>query len=479
MPELVEITAGYPPSLPANAFEVTQIPQDDMQSKVFIVLDDDPTGTQSVQDVPVLTCWQEDDFRWAFAQGASAIYVLTNSRSLSGKDALSISKDVVATALKVAKELEIEVVFVSRSDSTLRGHFPLETDAIAEMLQKQGQNTDAFILLPAFPEAGRVTIGGTHYTRLGNRYVPVSETEFAADATFGYTSSELRKWVEEKSAGAVKARDVTLVDLGMLRTDPRKVRETLEETSDRNTVVVDCADEADLLTVAAALRRAENNGKKFIYRVGPPFVRAIINQGKAKPLTASEILKRIGRKKRNVHTLGGLVVVGSHTDLTTAQLGELRSKCPSKTIEVQVSLLLESSGYGGYIESLAQRITSGLEEGLVIVHTSRDLVLGDDGDSSLEVSRCVSQAVVDLVEKVLSRASPSFVLAKGGITSSDVATKAMKISRANVLGCLLPGMVALWAASDGPSVGIPYVIFPGNVGDKSSLAKVYSTLSQL
>lgn len=70
----------------------------------------------------------------------------------------------------------------------------------------------------------------------------------------------------------------------------------------------------------------------------------------------------------------------------------------------------------------------------------------------------------------------AFVLAKGGITSSDVATEALAIDRAWIRGSLLPGIVSLWEPVSGPAKGLPYVVFAGNVGDEHSLADVTDRL---
>ncbi|MDK7160764.1 four-carbon acid sugar kinase family protein, partial [Pauljensenia sp. UMB3104] len=72
---------------------------------VLVVLDDDPTGTQSVADLPVLTAWEEADFDWALATGSPAVYVMTNSRSLAPADAERVNREVVASALASAKRL--------------------------------------------------------------------------------------------------------------------------------------------------------------------------------------------------------------------------------------------------------------------------------------------------------------------------------------------------------------------------------------
>jgi hypothetical protein len=192
--------------------------------QVLVVLDDDSTGTQSVSDLPVLTRWDAPDFTWAFAQGKTAVYVLTNTRSLDPAEAAARNEEIVRNAISAADagEFPLRVGFVSRGDSTLRGHFPLEPDAIAATFAAvSGEATDGVVIVPAFPDAGRVTIGGVHYMRgtgeEAGQLTPVSETEFAKDASFGFTNSELAKYVAEKSQGRYPASSVIVLDLDIIR----------------------------------------------------------------------------------------------------------------------------------------------------------------------------------------------------------------------------------------------------------------------
>ena len=122
-------------------------------------------------------------------------------------------------------------------------------------------------------------------------------------------------------------------------------------------------------------------------------------------------------------------------------------------------------------------MTAALGAGDVVLHTSRLLVRRDDAAESLRVARTVSAAVVEVVRRTLAERPPRFVVAKGGITSSDVAAFGLEIRRALVRGPMLPGIVSLWRPVDGPAEGIPYVVFAGNVGDDRSLLDVVRVLS--
>jgi uncharacterized protein YgbK (DUF1537 family) len=359
----------------------------------------------------------------------------------------------------------------------LRGHFPLETDTIADTLERvAGRATDGVVMVPAFPDAGRVTIGGTHYTRSGaGALTPVAETEFARDATFGYRSSRLAEYVEEKSGGRYPANRVIVLDLTTLRTGTPEesaaaIADELAPADNRTPIAVDIVTENDLRRLALGLAEAESRGKRLVYRVGPPFVRGRIGQEVRAPLSSDEALAGDAPER------GGLIVVGSHVGQTTRQLEALLHRQPSaRVIELDVERLLR--GDDDHVVETAARVADALGQGDVVVHTSRTLVTAEDAAASLAIARRVSAALVDVVRRTLAAVHPRFVVAKGGITSSDVAAHGLGIRRAMVRGPMLPGIVSLWEPMDGPALGIPYVVFAGNVGDDGSLADVVAKLS--
>ncbi|TCL81747.1 MULTISPECIES: four-carbon acid sugar kinase family protein [unclassified Rathayibacter] len=460
----------YPAQVPVEAAAVAATRT--ARTPVLVVLDDDPTGTQSVADLPVLTSWAEEDLRWALATRAPAVYVLSNTRSLAPEDAAERNREIVASALAAARAVEVPVAFVSRGDSTLRGHFPLETDTITAALDGA---VDAVLLVPAFPDAGRVTIGGVHYMRGTDGLQPVAETEFARDSTFGYAHSDLREWVAEKTEGRWPADRVVALGLDTIRAGADAIAAVLAPLRGGVPVVVDAVTEDDLRLLALGLAQVEEAGLRVLYRVGPPFVRARIGQAVRPPLTANEVF-RSGSDAAD-RSRGGLVVVGSHVGLTSRQLERLAATGSLRaTLELDVDRAVDPDRAPAHLAELVEQAVAALADGDIAVHTSRSLRRTDDPQESLDLSRRVSAAVVAVVQGVLARVRPRFVIAKGGITSSDVASKGLGIRRAIVRGPMLPGLVSLWEPVEGRAAGIPYIVFAGNVGDDESLAQVAATL---
>jgi uncharacterized protein YgbK (DUF1537 family) len=440
-----------------------------------VVLDDDPTGVQSVHGVPVLTTWAVEDLRWALEQTSATFYILTNSRSLPEEEAVALNREIVRNLLQAAgPETDFDVV--SRSDSTLRGHYPAETDALAEALREGGRAPDGLVICPAFFEAGRFTVDDVHWVRQDGRLVPAGETEFASDHSFGYRSSDLKAWVEEKTGGQLAASEVLSVGLTDLREGgPERVAEILARAGGGRPVVVNASAYADLEVFVLGLLAAEEEGKRFLYRTGPSFVRTRGGITAPKILGADDLYRK---RPREGH---GLVLVGSYVPTTTRQLEGALALDGIRGVEVSVPRLLERGDRETELARVVEEVNDSLVSSEVVVYTSRELVTaGEAGLSNFEIGAAVSGALVEVMRRV-DRALPlSFVVAKGGITSSDIATKGLAVRRAEVAGPLLPpGIVPVWILPDENDFpGLPYVIFPGNVGGPSSLADAIEVLRE-
>lgn len=471
-----ELVRGFPPPWEVDARDLARRVA---AGRRVVVLDDDPTGTQSVADVPVLTAWGPDDLAWAFAQDTPGFFVLTNTRSLAEADAVALGEEVAAAVARAAAAAGVDHMLVSRSDSTLRGHFPAETDVLVRAAADAGAPVDGVVIVPAMIEPGRLTVGSVHWMRTADGMIPVSHSEFARDATFGYTNADLRDWVAEKTGGRVGRGAVATVTLTDLRGGgPTRVAEILGGVTDAQPVVVDAATDDDLRVLVEGLLAAEAAGKRFVHRSGPSFVRARLGQTARPPLTAGD-LHPGGTDPADVRTPvpRGLVVVGSHVGLTTRQLDRLRAAGGITEAELDVPTLLDPIRRTAHVRAVAAEVADLLGgDADVVLRTSRTLVTGADADESLAIARTVSASTVDVVAEVVARVRPRFVVAKGGITSSDTATGALGIARAWARGTLLPGIVSVWEPVAGPARGIPYVVFAGNVGDDAGLVDAVSVL---
>jgi uncharacterized protein YgbK (DUF1537 family) len=440
---------------------------------VLGVLDDDPTGSQAVHGVQVVTALEEEAYAAALAGPAATCFVLTNTRSLDEPAAAGVNVRAARGLVSVAERRGTRVQLVSRSDSTLRGHVMAEVAALESVRRATaGRGYDGVLLVPAFLEAGRLTAGDIHWARAGGRLVPVGETEFARDAAFGYRASNLRDFVAEKSGGTIRRDDVASIGLADIRLGgPERVRELLAGARDGRWVVVNATEYSDLEAVAAGVLIAERAGSSFLFRTGPSFVRALAGLDPRAPLRGADIWPA-GGPPPGGH---GLVVVGSHVGQTSRQLAALRARGGIASVELDVPAVVAGREVAA---GTARQVIAALHDGDVLLYTSRAVATGTDGAGSLAIARTVSAALSRIAGQALA-ARPAWIVAKGGITSHDIAQQGLGIRRAEVAGQLFPGVISLLRPLDAApgAIGVPYVVFAGNVGDDETLADVVSILN--
>ncbi|KAL3962349.1 hypothetical protein ACCO45_003872 [Purpureocillium lilacinum] len=436
---------------------------------MLVVLDDDPTGTQTCHDIDVLTVWDPEILDQEFSLNPSGFFILTNSRALPSAEARSLIVDICNNVSAAAKKANRKVEIVLRGDSTLRGHLPEEPEAAEEALGL----FHGWVVTPFFSQGGRLTIDDVHYVKEGDKLVPVSQTPFAQDATFGYKNANLRQYVLEKCGSRFSESSFLSVTLDDVRRGgPAAVTEKLLSVpADPNRVIiVNAVVDQDMHVFVAGLLEAERSGRRYLFRTGAAFVSSRLGITSIPPLTMGDL----GVTARP-DACGGLIVAGSYVPKTTAQLQALKSHRGDKlaTIELDVESLIGAvEEADSVIETAANDASRSIAAGKdTLVMTSRKLIKGHDGDSSLNIGSKVARALVRLVEKINVR--PRYIIAKGGITSSDAATKALRMRRARVLGQAAPG-VPLWRCDEETSrhPGMPYVVFPGNVGSDTTLAEV-------
>ncbi len=437
-----------------------------------IVLDDDPTGTQTVHDVLVVTDWSQETLAAALKEDRPVVFILTNSRSVPLAEAQEINRQIARNLGAVASRLDCPLEVISRSDSTLRGHFPGEVDALRDGLEESlGLHYDGYIIVPSLIEAGRHTISDVHWVRDGEWAVPAGHTEFARDASFGYSASNLRHWVAEKTKGAVSAASVLSVSLADIREGgPEQVARQLGRVANHGVAIANVASYQDMAVFVAGLLQAEQKGKRFICRTAASFVRMRGGISQQPLLTAADLYAGAPTGA------GGLIVAGSHIQKSTEQLRETLALPGVAGVELSVRRVLEPDTRAAEIERTTAAVNHLLPQHDVVLMTSRELVTGSSKEENLQIGTVVSSALVAVVRGLIVR--PRFIVAKGGITASDVATRGLDIKHAVVLGQIAPAVPVWQPGPDSRFPGAPYVVFPGNVGGASTLAQVVQALSE-
>ena len=409
---------------------------EEMKKWKMVVLDDDPTGIQTVHGCLLITRWDEESVRLGFQDSEPFFYILTNTRAMTREDAEQVTREAMEMVVKVNQDYGYQLIIVSRSDSCLRGHFPLETDVMRQCLVEHGYSVyEKTPFCPAFIEAGRVTIDGIHYMRDGKQLIPVSQTEFARDNVFAYHTSILTEYIKEKGANP---DDYEIVDAEsydeLYRFARHLTSDILPQTSDLRP------------HPSAIVIRSSSSLPKAISSISD------------QPLLDRSILKQEGV---------GCFIVGSHVKKTTLQLEQLLQAEGTCAIEVDVQRILDDSALlmSETLDTIRQVVEIGLTP---VVYTSRQEIRLDDADQRQHLGQQVSDFLVDIVYRLPF--TPSYLVGKGGITSHDILTKGLGIRSARVLGQVIASVPCVMAPH------FPYIIFPGNVGNEDSLREVYLKL---
>lgn len=428
----------------------------------IIVLDDDPTGSQTVHSCLLLMEWDVETLKVGLQDRGAIFFILTNTRAIAPEAARSVVQEVCRNLKQALKEIQIDnFLVVSRSDSTLRGHYPIETDAIAEELG----GFDAHFLTPAFFEGGRVTKGSTHYLLIDEVLTPVHETEFARDSVFGYSHSYLPDYVEQKTQEKITAKEVVKLQLNDIRGD--ELLNKLLALENNQCVAVDGETQADYDLFAQAVNDSSSQGKRFLFRSAASLLTSLAQLG-SQPIAAENMATY---KPTNSP---GIVLVGSHVSKTTRQLQQLLKESAVTGIEVDVVRLRDDPQQKAPIltETL-QFVEQAWQQGQTpVIYTSREELSFQNIEQRLEFGAKVSSLLMDIVRGLPTKIS--FLISKGGITSNDVLSDGLNLKTARLLGQIIPGVSVVKTAENHPQFSnLPVVLFPGNVGSDRALREAW------
>ncbi|WP_077328783.1 four-carbon acid sugar kinase family protein [Virgibacillus siamensis] len=158
----------------------------------------------------------------------SGLVIDTNSRALSGEEAVSLT----TKAGSFLKQSGYQSIY-KKMDSTLRGHIGIELKALYNVF------TPEFVFIaPAFPQLGRTTKDGIHYVN----GVKIAETEISKDPKHPVMESSIPKLLEQEigqPVGLLKKADIE---------DEESFRETINEFKRNkiNYIVCDAESQRDL-----------------------------------------------------------------------------------------------------------------------------------------------------------------------------------------------------------------------------------------
>ena len=423
-----------------------------------------PTGSQTVHSCLLLMNWDVTTLKLGLEDEAPICFILSNTRAMSAEQAADTTREICQNLKIAIAELAIEnFLVVSRSDSTLRGHYPVETDIIAEELG----GFDAHFLTPAFFEGGRVTVDSVHYLLVDGVKTPVAQTEFAQDSVFGYSHSYLPDYVAEKTQGRITAQQVVRFSLAQIRQG--EIAPRLLKLKDNQCVAVDGETQNDFDLLATAVLEATAKGKRFLFRSAASLLTSLAKLGE-QPTKSDRMAKPTDKP--------GVILVGSHVQKTTQQLQPLLAESGIVGIEVDVAHLRDRpEARAAMLQAILERVQQAFEkEQTPVIYTSRQELSFASSSQRLKFGVDVSALLMDVVQGLPK--DISFLISKGGITSNDVLSIGLNLTAARLLGQILPGCSVIKTNHDHPQFAdLPVVLFPGNVGEQNSLVAAWHRLT--
>jgi uncharacterized protein YgbK (DUF1537 family) len=460
-----------------------------------VVLDDDPTGSQTVHSAPLLLRWDADSLSAGLRHPSPLLFLLANTRALDAAAAAERVREI-CRALRPALEQALAAgwidrwLIVSRGDSTLRGHFPLEVEVIAEELGP----FDATLLAPAFLPGGRTTVDGLHLLQ-GE---PVHTTPFAADRLFGFSHSFLPAWVEEKSAGRIPAAAVQRIGLAELDAADQApdgaaaLRDRLAGFGGNAVVAVDAELPHQLAALGAAVRTVTDpdpaaqpagwSPRRLLFQSAASLLNGLVPLP-PQPLDAAG-LAGLRRRDASGAPLTGLVLVGSHVPLADAQLERLLQEPGCEGLEIPVAKFarvlagpepaaLLASLEQTWLDQLEQRLAHGLTP---VLFTSR----GEVSCSSSAERRRLGLELAALMARLAAAVEPrlGYLISKGGITSHTLLADGLGLGAVELQGQLFAGLSLVLTPPGGGRAGLPVVTFPGNLGDADGLRNAWRLLER-
>jgi uncharacterized protein YgbK (DUF1537 family) len=442
-----------------------------------VVIDDDPTGSQTVHSCPLLLRWDAASLAAGLAHPSPLLFLLANTRALAPALAEARVREICRALRPALAALARPWLVVSRGDSTLRGHFPLEVEVIAAELGP----FDATFLVPAFLEGGRTTVDGVH--RLHGR--PVHESEFARDRLFGYRSSHLPDWVAEKSGGRIPAAAVERIGLAELEAGGEGLRQRLAALSSNAMVAVDAEQPRQLAALGAAVRElvAADAGdrwgrpRRFLVQSAASLLNGVAEL--PPPPRDAAALAGLRRRGPDGAGLPGLVLVGSHVPLADAQLARLLAEPGCGAVEIpvaRVQRVLEGPLPDRLLASLEAEWRAALEAVLAagrtpVLHTSRGEVVCRHPAER----RALGLALAGLMARLAASLAPQlgYLISKGGITSHTLLAEGLELAAVELQGQIAPGLSLVLAPLGAGGAELPVITFPGNLGDAEGLVAAW------
>lgn len=410
-----------------------------------VVLDEDISGTQNIHNLPIITRKTIAAFARELTSDASGFYVLMNARDLPVRDALALYHRVMLNLHAAREQTGQDFILISRANTAARTHFPLDVNAALDALPDA---FDGVVLVPTFAEQESYTIDNTYYSH------------YHGSASM----QDMRYWVNLHTGGRIRSDDVRSISLETVRIGgPDAVRDQLLTLSGGAMLVTNAVTRRDVDVITLGALMAQAQGKRFLFRGAPTLAAAMNGVEPHRLLTPAQLA--YGK------SVGGLIVVGARTRRSTEQLLTLLTRDMMTGIEVRVESLLHDESQDAEVARCSDILNAALKQGDAVLYTSRRLVGTTDPVHDWVVMQRVNTGLVTILNAVYN--PPRYLVAKGSITATEIATRSLNVQRATVAGQLIPG-VPVWTV--GGSQEMSYIIVPGSVDEPDTLVRLAEML---
>jgi len=439
----------------------------------IIIIDDDPTGSQTVNGCNLLLKWDYETLLQGLKGSSNLLFILANTRSLSEKDVKTRLKEICSSLKEIMNNAlfaQEEFVVITRGDSTLRGHNFIEPYIINQLLGP----FDATFYIPAFLEGNRTTVNGNHFVD----NIPINETIFSKDAIFSFNTSNVKELILEQSNHQLDfnhIENIFIKDFELSETNQsNKLYEYIEKLNNNKKVIVDIMNYSQLDEFSRIVKSLLKK-KKFLFRSAASFISSLSSVKQSKKDHGYFSLLR--RKDNNDKALAGLIVIGSYIELTTLQLNKVLEISLCKPIEINVLKLytffkLEDNlnQINSFKKLILNTIRQNLRQDFVpVLFTSREIVSPRDNNDLIEFQHFLSVFIAELVSAIKNEIG--YLISKGGITTNTIISKGLGADSVYLEGQILPGISLVTFNLLKQKGKLPIVTFPGNIGDHMSLVK--------
>ncbi len=443
----------------------------------FVVIDDDPTGSQTVYDCLLLLKWDCSTLAKGFESKSNLFFILANTRSLSENDAKLRIEEICKNLKNIiaSQASEEEIIFISRGDSTLRGHNFLEPSTINRCLGP----FDATFHIPAFIEGKRLTINGSHFVDK----TPINKTIFARDKIFGFETSNVKHLLFQKSKSQIKIGDIQnllLSQIEILNDEENNiVFKKLNNLINNKHVIVDIENYSQLKKFSLVIKKLSRQ-KKFLFRTAASFISSI-SEKKSVP-QAETFFSSLRIRNKEKSFLPGLIIVGSYVELSTIQLNNLLqiNNCDPIELDVfeffKITSLENNQKRRNFLKNkFLKEIRFSFDKGKTpVVFTSRkfmSLEYSEQFNFYNSLACFIAELVADLKYEI------GYLILKGGITTNVILSNGLNADYVYLKGQIFTGIsVVTYKLKNDEK--LPIVTHPGNIGTKDSLVNIWKVFEK-